>query len=265
MNNLIRGEFVRWFSTRLPLWSVVLAIIFGGGITALLSLVGPENANPPMPAVDTAEGVGIVVGLNAVMLFVPALIGCVAITSEYRHRTIGTTFLAAPRRTRVLGAKLVVYGILGLGYGLASSLAASLALYAGAALRGAQIGAPLQEVATLLGQLTVTAAIYTLIGVAIGALARHQLISIGIVLGYFYFLEYLLMIVPGINTVYPYLPGGATASLTRFTFLADTIATETAITAPALLSPAVAALVLLGYAAAAATVAVIAPLQRDLA
>ena len=35
----------------------------------------------------------------------------------------------------------------------------------------------------------------------------HQLLAIGIVLGYFYFLEHVLMLIPGVNTIYPFLPG----------------------------------------------------------
>jgi ABC-2 type transport system permease protein len=50
-----------------------------------------------------------------------------------------------------------------------------------------------------------------------------------------------------------------------FTFLADTVAQESSLGVPALLSPLVGVLVLLGYAAAASVVAVVSPLRRDLA
>lgn len=45
--------------------------------------------------------------------------------SEYRHRNITTTYLTAPR-DGVFGAKLVVYGIFGLGYGVITLAAATL-------------------------------------------------------------------------------------------------------------------------------------------
>ena len=263
--NAIRGEVVRLFSTRLPLWSLLIAIGCGGILTAVIALIGPENANPPMPGLDTPEGAGLAVGLSAMLLFVPALIGTVAITSEYRHRTIGTTFLAVPRRGRVLVAKLGVYALFGLLYGVAAAGSTGIALVLAAAVRDVQLGITTGQLVTMLAQLALASTVYMVLGVAIGALARNQLIAVGIVLGYFYFLENVLMLVPGVNVIYPLLPGGATASLTRFTFLTDAVAEQTSLASAPLLPPLVGVLILLGYTLVAAVVAVAAPLRRDLA
>ena len=264
MNRLIRGELAKLFATRLPMWSLIIAAGSGGGLTSILAIVGPENATPPLPGLDTVEGVGIVVGMSGLLLFVPALIGTIAVTSEYRHRTIGTTFLAAPRRGRVLAAKLVVYGMLGIAYGLVASLFAGAAVALGATLQGVELGVPPAGLVTLLARLTLAALVYMILGVAIGALARHQLLAVGIVVGYFYFLEHVLMMIPGVNAIHPYLPGGATAALTDFTFLSDAIAEQLPIASTAPTSPAIGALVLLAYAGAAACVAIAVPLRRDL-
>lgn len=261
--SLRHGELIRLFSTRLPLWALLAALLCGGGLTGLLAVIGPENASPPLPGLDTAEGSGIVLGLGGLLLFVPALIGTTAITSEYRHRTIGATFLAVPRRSQVLRAKLVVFALLGLAYGLIASLSSGVALLAGTMLRGQELGLPGDHLLTVLIQLTLASAVYMLLGVGIGALARHQLLAVGIVLGYFYFLEYVLMLIPGINRLYPLLPGGATASLTRFTVVTDAIEQQTG-TAAAVGSPVLGAVILLGYAMLAATAAVLVPLRRDL-
>lgn len=264
MIHLIRGEFTRLVATRLHRWGILAALICGGGLTGMLALIGPQNATPPMPGIDTPEGVGIVVGITGVLLFVPALIGTIGITGEYRHRTIAATFLAEPRRGRVLAAKLAVFSAFGLAYGVVASLASGAALGLSALFRGVELGVPAGELATLLAQLSVAAAVYMVLGVGIGAIARHQLVAIGIVLGYFYFLEYVLLVIPGINTIYPFLPGGATAGLTRFTFVTSAIAEQTASDGPALLSAPAGALVLVGYGIIAAGFATLAPLRRDL-
>jgi ABC-2 type transport system permease protein len=59
-----------------------------------------------------------------------ALIGVMAITSEFRHGTIRATFLVNPARTRVVAAKVtasiifgIAFGALGSGLALATSLA----------------------------------------------------------------------------------------------------------------------------------------------
>lgn len=262
--NAIRGEVTRLRSTRLPIWVLVTAIGCGGVLTGLLAFIGPENATPPMPALDTAAGAGIVVGIGSLLLFVPALIGTIAITSEYRHRTIGTTFLLVPRRGQVLTAKLVVYTVLGLVYGAVASLSAGLMLLLAAAVRGIRLGVSADQLIIMLTQLALASAVYMMLGVAIGALARNQILAIAIVLGYFYFLENVLMLVPGVNMIYPVLPGGATATLTSFTFLTDAIADQTAMAAAPLLPPLVGAAILLGYAMVAAVLAVAVPLRRDL-
>lgn len=262
--NVIDGEIVRLRATGLPLWSALIALACGGGMTLLLALTGPQNAQPPMPDIDTPEGVGFVLGIGAVLLFIPALIGTIAITSEYRHRTIGTTFLVVPRRGRVLTAKLAVYTVLGLVYGAIFSLSALLALIGAAWMRRLPLGIDPVDLTPALIQLALAAAVYMLLGVGIGALARSPLVAVGIVLGYFMFVEYILMLIPGVNAIYPLLPGGATASLTSFDFLTDAIASQTALTPATTASPVLGAFILVAYAAAAVTLAVLVPLRRDL-
>ncbi|MBM7828665.1 ABC transporter permease subunit [Microbacterium aurum] len=216
-----------------------------------------------MPDIDTPEGVGIVLGIGTVLLFVPALIGTTAITSEYRHGTIGTTFLLAPRRGRVLTAKLAVYTVLGLTYGTIASLSALLALMVATWIRGIPLGVDVVDLAPALIQLSLAAAAYMLLGVGIGALARSPFVAIGVVLGYFLFVEYVLMMVPGVNAIYSFLPGGATASLTSFDFLTGAIASQTALTPAAMVSPMIGAAILVAYALVAAILAVFVPLRRD--
>jgi ABC-2 type transport system permease protein len=264
MTRLIRGEFTRLFATRLPVWSAALAVAAGASFTGLMGFVGTTSGNPPMPGLDTPEGIAGVLGINGMLLFIPALIGTIAITGEYRHRTVGTTFLVAPGRGAVLAAKLLVFAVVGLGYGALLTVSAGLALVGAATAQGVTLGASPGEIGLLLLRLAIAAAVYVLLGVAIGALARHQLIAIGIVLGYFYFLEPMLMIVPGINLAYPYLPGGATASLLDFTFLGDAIASEMPILAPQNVSAVAGAGILVAYAAAASVAAIAVPLRRDL-
>lgn len=262
--NVIRGEVIRLRATGVLLWSVIIALACGAGMTMLLALTGPQNAQPPMPDIDTSEGVGSVLGIGTVLLFVPALIGTVAVTSEYRHRTIGTTFLVVPRRGRVLTAKLAAYTALGVAYGAVLSCSAVLALIVAAWIRGLPLGVGSGDLALALIQLALAATVYMLLGVGIGALARSPLVAIGVVLGYFMFAEYVLMLLPGVHALYPFLPGGATAALTSFSFLTDAMASQTSLAPAPVATPVWGAVILVGYAAAAALVAVIAPLRRDL-
>ncbi|MBG6064950.1 ABC transporter permease [Micromonospora ureilytica] len=261
---LVAAEIRRLQSTRLWLWALVAALACGGGLVGLIVLIGPHNAQPPMPGLETPDGVRSVLGIVTVTVLVPAVLGTIAMTSEYRHRTISTTFLFAPRRWRILTAKLIAFALGGTGYGLTVAISAGLALYGIAALQGIPIGLGTATVVELLLRLVVTMAIYTVLGVGIGALLRNQVAALAVVVGYLYFIELAILAIPGVSTVYPILPGGATASLTNFGYLTDAMAQQTGQPSGQLLSTPVGALVLAGYALLAATLAVAFPLRRDI-
>ncbi|MGW0483493.1 ABC transporter permease [Nonomuraea sp. NPDC003214] len=264
MTALLSAEWTRLAATRLWLWGL-LAALASGGLVGLLALVGPENFNPPMPGLDTEQGTRVLLGLLGFTVFAPALLGTVAVAAEHRHRTITTSTLFAPRRWTWLAAKLAVYTGAGLVYGVAASAVAGGALFGAAALKGVTLGLPASTVLALLGRIALTMAVYTLLGVAVGALLRNQVAALAVVGAYFYMVETTLMLIPGVKLIYPWLPGGATSALTGFTYLADAVADQTGGSATALLSAPAGAAVLVGYALVAIAIAVAAPLRRDVA
>ncbi|MFV2173608.1 hypothetical protein ACFHW2_22420 [Actinomadura sp. LOL_016] len=101
----------------------------------------------PMPGSDTAEGVRSVLGILGYTAIVPAAVGTLATASEYRHRTADVTFLFAPRRGRVLAAKLLVHGTAGAGYGLVLASTAAAAFFGVAAAKGVDLGLPAATIA----------------------------------------------------------------------------------------------------------------------
>lgn len=264
MTAVITGEYRRLAGTRLPRWAAPAALVCGVFFPGVLALVGPENTSPPMPGLATAQGVHIALGVTGLTLFIPAVLGTLALTAEFRHRTITTTFVTVPVRWKVLASKQVVHAGAGLAYGVVLAGAAGATLLTRALLTGEPLGVPPAELAALLLGLAVAASAYTVIGAGVGAIVHHPLLAGGIVLGYFYLVEPVLMLLPGVNLLYPYLPGGATAGLLGFTYLTDALSSQGGPSGPGLLAPVAAATVLFGYAAAASLVAVLLPLRRDI-
>lgn len=128
------------------------------------------------------------IGANSVIVLVVALL---AMTTEFRHGTAGRTFQVTPSRTRVLTAKMLV----GAGYATAF-LVAGLVIVAGvvgtAALLsstslsiGPRTGAALWHG---FGGLVLTA----LLGVAIGALIRSQVVALTVMLVWVFIVEQLV-------------------------------------------------------------------------
>lgn len=262
MTRLIRAELRRLLTTSLWRWTLPAAVLSGGGLTALGAAVGPENFDPPMPDLSTSAGVRLVLSMIGLTALIPALFGATAVTSEYRHSTITYTFLFEPRRHRVLSAKLLAYTVIGVVYGALTSGSAAVALYSVTAVKGQALGLPVPEVAAMLAGLAASMAVHTVLGVGIGALLRGQMATLIVLGAYLYLIENLLAIIPGIQTVYPFLPGGATAALTESSLMGQA-AIEATGSAATLLPPVLGAAVLAGYALVAAAAAVVLPMRRD--
>lgn len=112
--SLLNVERIKLFSTRSPYWCLLLVVVFGLGLSAILSLVeGGANAG-----VSSSQA-GINFATSVIMVM-----AALAITTEYRFGTIRNSFLAVPKRGKVLAAKTVVVAIIALVVTLITSFAA---------------------------------------------------------------------------------------------------------------------------------------------
>jgi ABC-2 type transport system permease protein len=102
-----------------------------------------------------------------------ALAGVSLVTSEYHYRTLGVTFLVAPRRPRVVAAKLVAV----LGASAALWLAATaVSLVVGAVFLAGRGGSVLNDPAVLgaIGLNLLTYGLWGLLGFGLGVLVPRQ-------------------------------------------------------------------------------------------
>ena len=114
MHSLIRAELLKLRTVRAP-WLVLAAgpLLVIAGISGLV-VSGGDLHDPAMQAKAVAH-----VGLTAIFALA---FGILAVAGEYRHKTITDTYLSTPARGRVIGAKLVVYPLLGVLGSLVSAL-----------------------------------------------------------------------------------------------------------------------------------------------
>lgn len=121
------------------------------------------------------------------------IIGVMLVAGEYRHRTITWALLVTPRRSRVVVAKLVTCGIVGLIVGLAAAVATAVTVFASTGLFNG--GVPL----ALLGSVLSTA-LWTVFGGALGALLRNQTAAVAAAFVWFFYAEwFLVMLVPTVG------------------------------------------------------------------
>ena len=164
-----------------------------------------------------------------------SLIGVMAITSEFRHGTIRSTFLVTPDRNRVIAAKVIASLLMGIAFGLVAiglSFGIGYAILAG---RGIDFALDTNHVVLLvLGTLFMTA-LWAALGVGLGAVVTNQVFAvIGVIVWAFFVDNLIRALVPDVGR---FTPVGASDSVT-------------AGFADYLLSPALGGLLLVAYAGA---------------
>ncbi|SDD60678.1 ABC transporter permease subunit [Actinokineospora iranica] len=136
MGRLINAEFRKilttklWWGLMIP--AVVLAVLWAWGWSAVTGeLINdvtnePELRNFDVPVDEMSWSViALARSINIASIF-PMIFGALGLASELSRKTITTTFLTAPSRASVLGAKAITYVLWGAIFGLVISAAASL-------------------------------------------------------------------------------------------------------------------------------------------
>lgn len=210
--NACRSEWVKTFTTR-SWWILGLVmVLFIGFTAAALGLGIGVTLSPQAGSTELFSPTATVYSLGSAMGYVfPVLLGALSVTAEYRYHTITPTFLAVSRRADVLGAKVVVQGLLGLAFGVAAVASAVL----GGVFFFVANGLPtaLGDGATWLMFLrsVVVMGLWAQVGVALGALVRSQAGAIVLVLAFTQFIEPLARlggaIFDSVASVTRFLPG----------------------------------------------------------
>ncbi|WP_424189273.1 hypothetical protein ACOBQX_12405 [Actinokineospora sp. G85] len=225
MTGLISSEFRKVSTTNLW-WALLIPAVLAGfvwawatsasGITSELAEL--SFIRLPLESLeDVTWGlIPLARGFNIGSTF-PMLFGALAMTTELNRRTITTTFLTAPSRMAVIGAKSAVYTVWGLVYGLLIGVAASIGLL---------VGSPERELPSAGHWLLVVLAgvlgcvLWTLLGLGFGALIGSPVGAVLVLLGYVLVVGPVLETVltlnedPSVALIAGALPGGAGNGIT---------------------------------------------------
>jgi hypothetical protein len=113
MTALIRTEWRKLLSTRGPV--LALLGLLGLSVAVTIGGMGDIGSGEATKAEDAREVLVLGPGLFASLVLL--VLGTIAATGEFQHRTAITTYLITPVRGRVLAAKLVAHAILGAAVG----------------------------------------------------------------------------------------------------------------------------------------------------
>lgn len=240
MSALIAAELRKLLTVRTT-WvlSLVGLILVGLGSAVLLfveELSGPFRGTDP----EVAALVHQVGGGSAVVLIVAILLA----TAEFRHGTIGRTLQITPSRSRVLAAKLSAGALYALGFFLAGLALVTAMGWLGAGMRDTTLALGAETI-TALWQSPAGLALVALLGVAIGALLRGQVLAITITLVWLFVAENLVVgLAPKVGRWMPFQALNAV-------FLTEEVMEGVPEGALLRLDPPVALVVFLGYVFAA--------------
>jgi len=214
MRRLIAGEFRKLFATRLWLW-LLLAAMAIAGLYASLQIAfsdDPDTWTMPLSTSDGQQTLFAAAPSAANPLI--AVLAAIGITGEYRHRTATTTFLATPHRARVIGAKLLAYAAVGVGYALVCTAVVTAIAVPWLSAKGIEVSLTGNGLPGTIAGGIAAAAVYALIGVGLGALLREQVATVVGLLIYLFVLEPILTSLPALDSWTRYLPGPADNALT---------------------------------------------------
>jgi hypothetical protein len=249
VSRLVRAELLKQRTTRttamLLLWMVGLI-----GLVVLLHVFSLSTEH-----IATRDGQLKVVGWGtSIGALFASLLGAMSITSEIRHGTIRPTFLATPRRERVIAAKLTAGALTGLGVGLAAEALTAAIEAAGLAVRGIHIELSAGDYIQLLAGGAAAAGLFAALGVGVGAIVRQQ---VGAIVG---LCVWLLLIettlIGNVPSAGKFAPGAAAGAI------AGAVQTQAA---SELVAPALGVVLLAVYAAIAAAAGAILTGRRDVA
>lgn len=249
MPGLIRAELLKLRTTKTTLGLTAAMIALVVVLTLVHGIVLKTSD-------ATFENEMHVYGWGELGVLFAALFGALSITGELRSGAIRSTFLATPRRRRVITAKLVVDVAAGAMLG---ALAEALALALGTVILSAR-GIPVRLDAADFTQLFVGgiagAALWGALGLGLGALLRSQVATMIGLSAWLFFVENVLE--GSLPAVIRYFPGTAAAAIASKSTLVGFTPTD-----PPLLAPAIGALLLAAYAAVAIAAGAVATERRD--
>jgi hypothetical protein len=246
---LVRAELRKLTTTRLWLWMLMLGLAMTGATTS--AAIG--FAEPGPLGLQTAAGQRTVFAQASATLVVVGILGIVAVTGEFTHQTATPTFLATPRRGRVVAAKLLTYAAAGLPYAAACTAVVLAVALPWLAAKDVDVVLSGTDLARTLGGVALEVALYAVLGVGVGCLMRNQIAAIVGFVIYIFVVGPILTGVHATSEVAQYLPYQAGNALGRLTSSVDA----------AMLGQAAGGLVLLAWALAFAALGTRVAIRRD--
>jgi len=194
MINAIRAELIKMRS--MPGVWVTFAIAFPLTVLICVAVLAGAGGFPghTFYFVQTLRQRRMLLGAGyfAIEILAP-IMGVLCVTGEYRHKTITTTLVLTPVRTRVLGAKVAVVALWSILIALLTLVAVAVVGLPWNAALGGVTSTVTDQVGAVVPGLVASAVLLGLFGLGFGTLVKNQVAAILIVIGGTLILESILI------------------------------------------------------------------------
>ncbi len=221
---LVRSEWLKMRTTAVPWVLTGIALVINGLLILVIFLShdgrnGPNGGgafvSPGYTVPHTAQQLRNLVGSGFQGYILALLLGVLCITTEFRHKTVTTSFLVTPHRPRFVAGKLITSALLGAG--LAVIMLAATVIGGGLTLsaRGGSFSDMIHQLPAVAPGMILVFALFAILGVGIGSLLTNQVAAIIVTLGWFIILEGIL--VQLVHSAEKWVPTGAATAASNLT------------------------------------------------
>jgi ABC-2 type transport system permease protein len=244
MGKLIHLELYKLRTVRAPLVLLGLSqLLIVGGVTGLVLSSDSLRTDDAAPAALAHAGLASLFTL---------VLGIMAVAGEYRNSTITDTFLSTPRRSRVIGAKVVAYALAGAGFAVVNAVTALVATRVWWAVKDVPLDLGDAELWRTIAGCAAWNVAFAVVGVGVGALVRNLTAAIAAALAWIALVEGIVgQLVGDLARWLPFATGSALGDLPG---RADELGPVSQLAAAAALA---------GYAALFAVLAITTTVRRD--
>jgi ABC-type transport system involved in multi-copper enzyme maturation permease subunit len=206
-------------TTAVPWVLTGLALVINGLLILVIFLSHDGNngfVSPGYTVPHTTQQLRNLLGAGFQGYLFALLLGTLMVTSEFRHKTVTTSFLVTPVRATFVGGKLVTSAVLGAVLAVVMLVATLLGGGLTLAARGGSFSDLAHQIPAVAPGMILVFALFAVLGVGIGSVLTNQVAAIIVVLGWFIILEGILIsLVHGAERWVPTGAATAAANLTR--------------------------------------------------
>jgi ABC-type transport system involved in multi-copper enzyme maturation permease subunit len=211
---VIRSELLKIRTTAVP-WVLAGVAILIEGLLILAIFLSRSQGGPGFDVPRTTQELRNLLGSGFQGYILALLLGVLMVTTEFRHKTVTTSFLVTPRRAVFVGGKLASAAIMG---ALLAVLMLVVALVGGGLTlnaRGGSLSGLAHQIPAVVPGFVLVFVLFAILGVGVGSILTNQVAAIIVSLGWFIILQGILVAL--VNSAYKWVPTGAADAASNLT------------------------------------------------